>query len=40
VPCSLEAAYQSREAGLLNLYIKSRNGDPAAQAQWREVLGR
>ena len=40
VPCSLEAAYQSREAGLLNLYIKSRNGDPAAQAQWSEVLGR
>lgn len=40
VPCSLEPAYQSREAGLLNLYIQSRNGDVDAQAQWREVIGR
>lgn len=40
VPCSLEPQYQCREIALLNLYIKSRNGDKDAQARWREISAR
>ncbi len=34
VPCSLDPQHQCREITLLNLYIKSRNGDPQAILQW------
>lgn len=37
VPCTLEPQYQCREIMLLNLYIKSRNGDPEAIQRWQEV---
>ena len=40
VPCSLESQYQCREIRLLNLYIKSRNGDPEAIRGWQEVSKR
>ena len=35
VPCALEPEYQCREIALLNLYIKSRNGDPQSIVQWK-----
>ena len=38
VPCSLEPQYQCREIALLNLYIKSRNGDPQSQALWQAAI--
>lgn len=38
IPCSLEPQYQCREIALLNLYIKSRNGDPQSQAQWQAAI--
>ena len=37
VPCSPERQYQGREMALLNLYIRSRNGDPSAQAEWTSM---
>jgi indolepyruvate decarboxylase len=37
VPCAQDARYQCREISLLNLYIRSRNGNPQAIAEWQEV---
>ena len=37
VPCSQEAQYQCREISLLNLYIRTRNGDLVAKQQWQEM---
>jgi len=37
VPCSPDSQYQCREIALLNLYIKSRNGDPDAIRQWQAL---
>lgn len=37
VPCSLDTQYQCREITLLNLYIKSRNGDPESVQAWKAV---
>lgn len=34
VPCSLSPQYQCRELSLLNAYIRARNGDPEAIAEW------
>lgn len=40
VPCSLEPQFQCQEIGLLNLYIKSRNGDPESIARWQAISAR
>lgn len=40
VPCSLEPEYQCQEIVLLNLYIKSRNGDPDSIARWQAISER
>lgn len=37
VPCAQDPQYQCREITLLNLYIQSRNGNPEATRQWREL---
>lgn len=40
VPCSLEPQFQCQEIVLLNLYIKSRNGDPDSIARWQAISAR
>ncbi len=37
VPCSTAPEHQCRELTLLNLYIKSRNGDPASVDAWQAL---
>jgi TPP-dependent 2-oxoacid decarboxylase len=37
VPCSAAPEHQCRELKLLNLYIKSRNGDAAAASEWLAI---
>jgi indolepyruvate decarboxylase len=38
VPCALGPQHQCREITLLNLYIKSRNGDAQAILQWETLM--
>jgi 2-succinyl-5-enolpyruvyl-6-hydroxy-3-cyclohexene-1-carboxylate synthase len=40
VPCSLEPQFQCQEIVLLNLYIKSRNGDPESVRRWQAISER
>jgi indolepyruvate decarboxylase len=37
---STDVNEQCKETDLLNLFIKSNNGDPAAQKQWQEICSR
>lgn len=38
VPCEPSEQYQCREIKLLNLYIRARNGNPAAVQEWAELV--
>lgn len=38
IPCEPSEQYQSREIKLLNLYIQTRNGNPAAMQAWERLV--
>jgi thiamine pyrophosphate-dependent acetolactate synthase large subunit-like protein len=38
IPCEPSEQYQCREIKLLNLYIRSRNGNPEAMVEWEKLI--
>ncbi|GAB3017650.1 thiamine pyrophosphate-binding protein [Bowmanella dokdonensis] len=38
IPCDPSPEYQCREIALLNLYIRSQNGDEEALAEWQKMI--